>query len=560
MRDLTPLLVFLSIAMCACTPRAEEAPCFLRSGDVWVFHGDSITHADTYRRACERVFRHYHPEANAEFIQAGVWGSASSDLAKRLKEQGRNPTVVSLMLGMNNAINGAWVKGQPREPFLAAYRKDLIEFVQKCRAGGAAVILMSPTLADETCRRTFFRIDGANDFLRDCQRIVKEVAASESACYVPVQEEFEAFQETLERHQRLRPDGVHPASLGEYRIAQALWERLNFAGELKGAGGTPAVRTAGVPPASAGETPAVQTNRLAVRLRPAASRIAADAKGIEFVIEPEKAETLEITWSLGDCRGKSELAVDGRTLWVLQPPQGLPALKPGEATEAVIVLRSGARAALFVADLCPVPVLHFRDNLISGTLESATDRPEGRHVASWQLRRNGAELLLEADVNDSQIVSSSEWAFGRDGLNLFFDLRPAERFGGINFDSDVHQTIVNVYEQPFFAAALRPWLGDGMDRAAVCSGEKTAAGYRVRLRVADRLNMHEPFALDQRDFVGLALAVTDVDGGGKEPLRTATYEAWPAQRPRDQYANSLMILDLKDKLGGQTVINVHAYP
>ena len=219
---------------CAASAVAEEGTCFLREGDVWVFHGDSITHADTYRRACERVFRHFHPDAKVEFVQAGVWGSSSSDLAKRLKEDGRKPTIVSLMLGMNNAINGAWVKGEPREKPLAAYREDLAKFVQKSKADGATVILMSPTLADETCRRTFFRIDGANEFLRDCQKIVKEVAAKEGALYVPAQEEFEAYQETLKRHQKLRPDGVHPSSLGEYRIAQSLWERMNFPGRLDG--------------------------------------------------------------------------------------------------------------------------------------------------------------------------------------------------------------------------------------------------------------------------------------------------------------------------------------
>ncbi|MCY3022847.1 MAG: GDSL-type esterase/lipase family protein [Planctomycetota bacterium] len=548
MRSETNLLVLLISVLLAGASRAGDAACFLRNGDVWVFHGDSITHADTYRRLCARVFRHYHPEANVEFIQAGVWGSASSDLAKRLKEQGRKPTVVTLMLGMNNAINGAWVKGLPRDPPLAAYRKDLAAFVQKCRAEGAAVILMSPTLADETCRRTFFRVDGANDFLRDCQRVVKEVAAAEGALYVPVQEEFEAFQGTLERHQKLRPDGVHPSSLGEYRIAQSLWERMSFAGR-DGEG----TRTLAEP-----------ATRLPVRLRPAARWLATDAKGIEFIIEPNtgggEREKLRITWSLGDQRGTGEVALDGKTAWTLQPQPGLPALKPGEASEALIELRAGDRAALFVVDLCAVPVLHFRDNLISGTLESATDRPEGRRVAAWQLRRNGGELLLDADVTDSQIESSSEWAFARDGLNLFFDLRPAERFADINVDADVHQTMVNVHDQPFFAAVLRPWLGDGMDRAAACSGEKTATGYRVRLRVADRLNLHEPFALDKREFLGLALAVTDADGGGKEALRTVTYEAWPAQRPRDQYANSLMILDLKDKLTGEAVTNVHVFP
>ena len=66
--------LFVTIAILGlCT--AAAADCFLRDGDVWVFHGDSITHADTYRRLCERAFRHYHPDAKVEFVQAGVWAA-----------------------------------------------------------------------------------------------------------------------------------------------------------------------------------------------------------------------------------------------------------------------------------------------------------------------------------------------------------------------------------------------------------------------------------------------------------------------------------------------------
>ncbi len=459
----------LAVLLLVATARAEDASCFLRDGDVWVFHGDSITHADTYRRACERVFRSFHPDAKVEFIQAGVWGSTSSDLVNRLKADGRKPTVVSLMLGMNNAINSAWVKGEPRDKPLAAYRQDIVKFVQKCRADGAVVILMSPTLADETCRRTFWRLEGANDFLRDCGKIMKEVAAAEGAFFVPVQEEFEAYQETLERHQRLRPDGVHPASLGEYRIAQSLRERLNFAGPLAG---------------------------------------------------KERKLTEPVS----------------RSPVCLAP--AVPELRPGEVSERVVTVSN----SVFLVDYCAVPVLHFTNDVTAGTVSN---------IATWQLHRDAGALQLDVAVTTTQINSSSEWAFARNGLNMFFDLRPTNRFALINVDADVHQTMINMYEKPFVAAALRPWLGDGMDRAAVCSGEKTSTGYRIHFRVADRLNMHEPFALDKRDFIGFALAV--VNAG-------AATEAFPAQRPRDQYANSLMVLDLKDRLKTNVMVNVHIYP
>jgi len=537
------LFVMAASATMAGTPQAG----FLREGDVWVFLGDSITHADTYRRMCERVFRHYHPDAKVEFIQAGVWGSPSSEVVKQMKTQGRQPTVVSLMTGMNNAINSAWVKGMPREKNLAAYRKDLTEFVHKNKAAGAAVILMSPTLTDETSRRTFFRIAGCTDFISDCRKVVQEVAQAEGAFYVPVQEEFEAFQAAAGPKQRLRPDGVHPASLGEYAIARSLWEHLDFAAPLA----TDDRRLNGSPAASG------------IALKPLAGRVDAVSKGLDFTIEtPDQAPgTATVTWSLRDACKTEEVPLNGgRTAWTLALPSGFPALKNGEATEAIIDVRIGKASALFVADLCAVPVLHFADNALSGIVESAVGRPEGRLVAKWQLTRQGAELLLDVDVTDSQIQSSSEWAFARDGLSLFLDLRPTDRMGGINLDDDVHQVFVNFYELPFVAAAVRPWIGGGLENTIVCNGEKTAAGYRLRLRFGDRLNLQEPFALDQREFLGLALAIVDVDKGPTGNPSSVLHDSYPVTRARDQYANGLALVDLKDKWPGPQALNLHVFP
>lgn len=536
-------LALVIMAGAAFLVTAAETPCFLQDGDVWVFEGDSITHADTYRRLCERLFRHYHPEAKVEFVQAAVWGSTSSDVVKRLKGEGRKASVASLMLGMNNAINGGWVKGKAREPFIESYRKDVTAFVHKYKADGAAVILMSPTFVDETTRHTVFRLDGTNDFLRDCQRVVKEVAAAEGAVFLPVQEEFEAFQASLGTEQKLRPDGVHPASLGEYQIARTLWERLGFAGPLaKG----PRLLSEPAPALP------VSLKLNSHFLDPGPKELVLALAGVGGAPVPAG---LVATWSLGEQRGTAEIAATA-TAWTLAPPNGLPALKHGEATELVVSLRAGERAALAVVDLCAVPVLHFKDNVISGTIASTADRPEGRKVATWTLTRSDTDLLLDVDVTDDVIDATSVWAWGRDGLNMFWDLRPTERFGDINLDTEFHQSFVNVYDKPFFAAALRPGLGTGMELASTASGERTATGYRARFRLHESFGLHRPWALAKRDFIGLALIVVDADPGRP----TGYHEPTPTQRAHDQYGNNLPILDLKDKLKSDSVLNLHLFP
>jgi lysophospholipase L1-like esterase len=500
---------------------AGEASGFLRDGDVWVFHGDSITHADTYRRACERVFRHLHPEAKVEFIQAGVWGSTSSDLAKRIREEGRKPTVVSLMLGMNNAINGGWVKGQPREAPLAAYRKDVVGFVRKYKADGAAVVLMSPTLADETCRRTVFRIDGANDFLRDCGRIVREVAEAEGALFIPVQEEFEAFQDGLDRREKLRPDGVHPASLGEYQIARSLWHHLAFAAPLAPAAGERRSMP-GAPPA------------------PLLATVRSDGE----ILSGTLAAPAALSWSLAGRRGAQEAAAT----WSIPLAEALGKAQPGVVVEGVVAVGQGESSSIHLLDLSPVSVLKLKDGVCGGTLAAA----DGRRLATWTLTREGAGLRLEAEVEDAQIKSDDAWAFGRDGLCLWFDLRDPARLGGINPDSDVHQAFVNVYERPLPAAVLRPWIGDGLDRTAVAGLTRTATGYRVVVTLAGALNIREQLAMDKREAIGFSLGITGADAGGGE--------IQPAPLPRDQYASTLPVIDLAGRIAGDRVVRSSLFP
>jgi hypothetical protein len=124
----------------------------------------------------------------------------------------------------------------------------------------------------------------------------------------------------------------------------------------------------------------------------------------------------------------------------------------------------------------------------------------------------------------------------------------------INFDAGVHQTLINVQDQPFFAVALRPWLGAGMEYAATAGGERTATGYRVRFRLHQSFGLYRPLALEQRDFVGLAIIVVNADGGHN------SYETARPERPHDQYANNLTILDLKGNLAGDTVRKVYVFP
>ena len=94
----------------------------------------------------------------------------------------------------------------------------------------------------------------------------------------------------------------------------------------------------------------------------------------------------------------------------------------------------------------------------------------------------------------------------------------------------------------------------------MAGGVKTEKGYKVFLRIADNLNIQEPFALEKRDFIGISMGVTGADGGDPSRSMPGAQEVQTSLRPRDQYANSLMILDLKNQLKGESVVNAGLYP
>lgn len=533
----------MAAAICAAVTaaNAQEKNGFLKDGDLWAFMGDSITNADTYRRAVERAARHYYPQASLRFVQAGKSGTLASASKQQFESlpADQRPTIISLMTGMNNSINSPWRKGMPMEGPLADYRKSITDFAKAAKANGITVLLMSPTLTDESlgwC--SVWELGGTAEFLRKCGQIVKEVAAAEDVLYVPVAEEFEARQQSLATQQVLRPDGVHPSSLGEYQIARSLISRLGLGGKLAGE------RKLGEP-----------ASELPVDVSLTSRFLDEDGDTIQLLIKSSVPMTVTATVSLGDYHETQKWPLSGSDKLNLKLPKNVLHLETGKATDLVLELVEGKQRSLYIIDLCKVRVLHLKDGKASGVIDGPADRSQGPRVANWSLAVDGNTLTLEAEIFDSEIRSDSAWAWGRSGATVWLDYRGGDRFADINVDSDVHQTVLNVYDKPFFTGVLRPWLGRGMGNAALLKTAKTDTGYKLQMCVSDKFSKHNDSDLAKRDFIGfdmIAVAMNTVNG----KKTGAFYPLFPTQYPHDQYANTLMIVDLKNKLKGEQVVNV----
>jgi hypothetical protein len=263
-------------------------------------------------------------------------------------------------------------------------------------------------------------------------------------------------------------------------------------------------------------------------------------------------------------RKSVQLKLAGRDAVSLELPPGALGLEPGAAADVILDLTDGKRRNLYVIDLCRVPVLHLADNKVSGVIEGDAARPEGKKAVSWTLSLvDGKWLFLDAEVFDSQICPEHEWPWGQDGLTVWMDYRPTNRFADVGVDADVYQAMLLPYDSPAFAVALRPWQGRTIWGPAVAGGEKTATGYKAHLLIADQKGQFHRFSkwadsdLSTRDFFAFNLVLCDQDRAADGKASTAFMPYVATQYPHDKYANTLVVIDLKNKLKGDSIVNLH---
>ena len=522
----------------------SDDACFIKEGDTWGFYGDSITAAGVYTRAVERVFRHFHPDAKVTFVNNAQGGKMASVATAKEALKG-NPNIVSIMLGMNDAINSSWIKGMPVEPVLELYRANITRLVRDFKADGREVVPMTPTLTDESISLTVFRIEGTIPVLKMMAKVCEEVAKAEDVPCIPMQEDFERFQDSLpSREQHLRYDGVHPTSIGQYQIARTLWTRLNFAAPL-----STGKRTLCEPK----PTLPVEAS-LAQRLMPQ------DAKALDFIFSAKTPLDAKLTWSATGAKGSETLQISSQTKWSPKLAESAYPQMDGQASDLVIDLESDGRRSVFFVDIARNALLHMKDGKASGSIDSEAQRPEGARVCDYSFWKEGRILHFEAAVKDTQLASdraTNGWPWGGDAITLYLDLRPTARFAGLGLERDVYQLWFQPQGSPSFSPGFRPWYGKGLENALCPFGEKTADGYKVGFALDGWFNLHERFDVSKMDFISFDMSVIDYDGpSGK----SVWHNLRKTQLPTFLYPSSLTVIDLNDKVQGDSLFVANIFP
>ncbi|MDR0903001.1 MAG: SGNH/GDSL hydrolase family protein, partial [Opitutaceae bacterium] len=208
---------------------------YLKDGDRVVFYGDSITDQRQYTMFTETFVLTRLPSLNVTFIHSGwggdrVGGGGGGKIDVRLERDvyAHNPTVMTVMLGMND---GGY-RANDQKTF-DTYRDGIASITSKVRAKipGIRLTLIQPSAYDDVTREPKFP-GGYNEVLVRYGAAVKEIAAAAgqhtadlNAPLVSVLQKARASDAALA--EKIIGDRVHPSAAGGLIMAGALLKSWN---------------------------------------------------------------------------------------------------------------------------------------------------------------------------------------------------------------------------------------------------------------------------------------------------------------------------------------------
>lgn len=521
MRGLRRGLLAACLAAASVAAAGDERS-FFRPGDVWVLSGDSITFIDLYRKTVEDALDHFHPGHGITVVNTGVWGQLVREAAGKGVEL--KPTVVTILLGMNDVIHADYGASSDFARGAAAYVAQLRRQVRQYRKLGATVVLLEPTLTDERENSYFGPSPETRRGLLAYGAALRRLADEERCFFIPLAGEFERAKSRLKPMQNFITDGVHPYGWGQYELARSLIHHLNVDAPFPKADEPRGFDASDLPE---------RDFSFSVAHRFAAARDAAP----ELVVAAPKACRATLAWSVEGTTlcGEEKLVFADAPLTVKLrvPAEALPA-RPGLVARVLVsVTPEGERPRLAVVDLARTLVHDMTKGVVRGEVRTDAARPEGSLVSTWEVREDGPDLWFEGRMFASSYPArpkppSDTWmnSSGMNGLHLMLDLRPADRFADNDFDRDLHMVCFSVLERPWAVLPLA-WEGRRLANCLYGGAERTPDGYVWRVGVRGSLVDYRRFDVRTLGHFGANILFNDADETGEigrfpvMPLRDA---------------------------------------
>lgn len=172
----------------------------------------------------------------AQVANAGVPGNTTADARARFDKDvlARRPNLVIIQFGINDSAVDVWKNPPATKPrvALAAFRENLLYFIQRLRERQAAVVLMTPNplcwtekLIEMYSKKPYLpgRKDGFNVTLNAYTDMVRDISVSE---HVPLVDVGAVLRSHPEGACHFLLDGMHPNDQGHRLIADLLIGRL----------------------------------------------------------------------------------------------------------------------------------------------------------------------------------------------------------------------------------------------------------------------------------------------------------------------------------------------
>jgi len=230
---LLPLLGVLgSVAL---TRAGAPSDFYLHDGDRVVFYGDSITEQRLYTTFVETYVATRFPERQVMFFTSGwggdrVTGGRGGNIDLRLRRDvfAHRPTVMTIMLGMNDGAYGAFDRG-----LFDAYRQGYEHIVDSVKRNAPAVrmTLLQPSPFDDVTRPPDVE-RGYNSVLVRYGRFVAKLAERQGLRVADLNTPVvgalkKARSADPELSTKIIPDRIHPDGAGQLLMAEALLKSWN---------------------------------------------------------------------------------------------------------------------------------------------------------------------------------------------------------------------------------------------------------------------------------------------------------------------------------------------
>lgn len=241
-RPLTLLTLVLGLSRLFCECHGQDKPLATFSdGDRWSAVGDSITESGHYVAWVEYFYRCRSGGKKLSSWNCGVGGDNSHGALRRFSTEVdvTKPTLVSLMLGMNDVNRGAFTATASREFLQNDNQKRLDNFAVNLNAliDSAAkqnlrTIILAPTCFDHATFLTTPDLPGVDGALAQFRDKAAAIARERGLAFVDTHAGLTQLNQELQSlapdKSLINPDRVHPNDLGQLAIAAVISRDLKI--------------------------------------------------------------------------------------------------------------------------------------------------------------------------------------------------------------------------------------------------------------------------------------------------------------------------------------------